>query len=42
MTTMVKPAEQPTRRRNWRLAVLLALVAVGFYAGFFIAVSNRG
>lgn len=39
---MTNSAERPTRRRNWRLAVLLALVAVGFYAGFFIAVSNRG
>jgi multidrug resistance efflux pump len=41
MTTMSKPAEQQSGRRNWRLAVLLAVVAVGFYAGFFIAVSNR-
>ncbi len=39
--TMSKPAEQPSGRRNWRLAALLALVAVGFYVGFFIAVSNR-
>lgn len=38
---MTNTAEQPTRRRNWRLAVVLAVVAVGFYVGFFIAVSNR-
>jgi len=39
--TMSKPSAQPPARRNWRLAVLLAIVAVGFYIGFFIAVSNR-
>ena len=38
---MSKPSAQPSPRRNWRLAVLLAIVAVGFYVGFFIAVSNR-
>jgi hypothetical protein len=27
--------------RNLRTAILLALVAVGFYVGFFIAVSHR-
>lgn len=39
--TMPKPTAPPSARRNWRLGVLLAIVAVGFYVGFFIAVSNR-
>jgi len=30
------------RRRNLRVALLLALVALGFYAAFFFAVSHRG
>lgn len=42
MTTMNKSAEPPAARRNWRLAVLLAIVAIGFYVGFFFAVSHRG
>lgn len=31
----------PTARRNGRLALVLAIIAIAFYVGFFIAVSNR-
>jgi len=41
MTTMSDSKQQPTRRRNWRLAVVLGVIAIAFYVGFFIAVSNR-
>jgi len=41
MTTLPDRPEQQTRRRNARLALLLVGVALVFYVGFFIAVSNR-
>jgi len=31
-----------TKKRNQRIAILLALVALGFYVAFFFAVSHRG
>lgn len=42
MTTVPQGHDpQQLRRRNWRLTLLLVGVALVFYVGFFIAVSNR-
>lgn len=41
MTTMPDSPKPAAARRNVRLALVLAIVAVAFYVGFFIAVSNR-
>jgi len=37
----IKPRPS-ARRRNLRSALLLAIVALGFYVAFFFAVSHRG
>lgn len=41
MTTMPGSPKSSSARRNARLALVLAIIAVAFYVGFFIAVSNR-
>jgi multidrug resistance efflux pump len=41
MTTLPDRSEQQVRRRNWRLTLVLVVIALAFYVGFFIAVSNR-
>jgi hypothetical protein len=41
MTTLPDRTDAQVRRRNWRLTLVLVGIALAFYVGFFVAVSNR-
>lgn len=41
MNAVAPKPDTAERRRNFRLAIVLAVIAVGFYVGFVLSIASR-